>query len=159
MKQTKYQGAYCKKCKFAYFISVFTEIKNYVRKSASIHLTVYFLTLEQTCVLIGQSLVASLMWKELIYIFIHHSKNMLSRTSEMKRIRISLSITLGLSISISIILTCPSRGSSGPLTAPKTLWCDGAWTVIVWKVFTFLMWYIFLNFNLYNGMFVQISVI
>ena len=38
---------------------------------------------------------------------------------------------------IRIILTCPSRGSSGPLTAPKTLWCDGAWTVIVWKVFTF----------------------
>ena len=157
MMQTKYQRANCKPCKFAYLILVFTEIKNYVRKSASIHLTVYFLTLEQTCVLIRQSLVASLMWKELIYIFIHHSKNMLSRTSDMKRIRIS--ITIGLSISISIILTCPRRGSSGPLTAPKTLWCDGAWTVIVWKVFTFPLWYIFWNIDLYNGMFVQISVV
>ena len=40
---------------------------------------------------------------------------------------------------ITFMQTCPRSGSSGPLTAPKILWCDGARTVIVWKIVQCLM--------------------
>ena len=60
------------------------------------------------------------------HLLINWTKGHLQYVSKIEITRINISITF--------IQTCPRSGSSGPLTAPKILWCDGARTVIVWKI-------------------------